>query len=75
MGKQVKYQKRIILTIRRKVQPVATAAPTPEQISRTAPTVKRTEQSKREKQTGKSAEKKTKSKKNVVGSLDALLDE
>lgn len=74
-GKQVKYQKRIILTIRRKVQPVATAAPTPEQISRTAPTVKRTEQSKREKQTGKSAEKKTKSKKNVVGSLDALLDE
>lgn len=67
--KQVKYEKRIILTISRKVQPAATAAPTPERVSsRTAP-------DQNENQAGKSSDKKTKTKKNVVGSLDALLDE
>ena len=68
-GKQVKYQKHIVLTISRKARPVVTAAPTQ------APVVKRTGQSKGEGRTGKSAEKNTKTKKNVVGSLDALLDE
>ena len=68
-GKQVKYQKRIVLTISRKVRPVVTAAPTQ------APVVNRTGQSTGEGRTGKSTEKKTKTKKNVVGSLDALLDE
>lgn len=66
-GKQVKYQKHIVLTISRKARPVVTAAPTQ------APAVNRTGQSTGEGKTGKSTEKKT--KKNVVGSLDALLDE
>lgn len=67
-GKQAKYKKRIILTISRKVKPVATAAPTPEQVS------SQTGQNTGENQTRKPTDKKTKTKKNVVGSLDALLD-
>ena len=71
VDQQVKYQRRIILTISRKAKPAATVTPAPEQASSRAGQNTNTKES----QSGRSSDKKNNAKKNVVGSLDALLDE
>ena len=71
VDQQVKYQRRIILTISRKAKPAATVSPAPEQASSRAGQNTNTKES----QSGRSSDKKNNAKKNVVGSMDALLDE
>ena len=71
VDQQVKYQRRIILTISRKAKLAATVTPAPEQAGSRAGQNTNTNES----QSGGSSDKKTNTKKNVVGSLDALLDE
>lgn len=66
---QIQYRKCIVLTISRKVRPAVTTPRPREQVSR------QEEQEQRKNSEDKLSRRKQKAKKNVVGSLDALLDE
>ena len=66
---QIQYRKCIVLTISRKVRPVVTTPRLREPMSR------QEEQEQRKNSEDKLSRRKPKAKKNVVGSLDALLDE